>query len=162
MAKHSEPGNGKFKYIIIFLIIVVLISGGIYFFMKNKNDMEQPVNSSSESINKETSIKEFKDKLQTNGLTISEEIQKSATLIGAEEGYGYIIDDVSIEIYRFDENSSDDLTKSNIKSAKNEEKITMPTFNNMEMKVKYNNGLCLVNYENHPNKDKILEIFNNL
>ena len=38
----------------------------------------------------------------------------------------------------------------------------MTSFNNYELKVVYNKGLILVNVEDHPDKDKILEIFNNL
>ena len=38
----------------------------------------------------------------------------------------------------------------------------MPAFNNIEYKAVYNKGLVLINYEEHPNKDKILEIFNSL
>lgn len=162
MANHAKQETGKLKYVVIFILIVILVVGGVYFFMNNKNETEETASNLLDKTTKELSIDVFKNELQKNELTISEETQKSAALIGAEEGYGYIINGNPIEIYKFDEKSTDDLTKSNIKSAKNDEKVTMPTFNNMTLKAKYNQGLCLINYENHPDKDKILEIFNNL
>ena len=38
----------------------------------------------------------------------------------------------------------------------------MPSFNNYEFKVKYNKGLVLVNSEEHPQEEKIVEIFQSL
>ena len=44
---------------------------------------------------------------------------------------------------------------------KKDGKISMPTFETT-LDAKYNKGLCLIGYENHPDSEKILEIFNNL
>ena len=38
----------------------------------------------------------------------------------------------------------------------------MPLMNNLEINVKYNKGLVLINYEEHPDSEKILEAFNSL
>lgn len=83
-------------------------------------------------------------------------------LIGASEGSSYMISDSLIQVYKFDFNKSDELTVSNLKKAKESGKVLMPSFNNYELKVVYNKGLILVNVEDHPDKDKILEVFNNL
>lgn len=167
MVNHAEK-NGNLKYIILVIIIIAVLAIGIYFIVNNKGEestmtsteAQQSTIGQTEEV-KETNIEEFKTKLEESGLTISDTIQKSAELIGAEEGIGYEIDGEVIEVYKFNENSTDDLTKTNIESAKKDGKINMTTFN-MTLNVKYNKGLCLVRYENHPDKEKILEVFNNL
>ena len=72
------------------------------------------------------------------------------------------ISDSLIQVYKFDSTKSDELTVSNLKKAKDEGKVVMPSFNNYELKVVYHKGLILVNVEDHPDKDKIIEVFNNL
>lgn len=108
------------------------------------------------------SIDDFIKKLEEADLKINDKINKSSELIGAKEGYGLEINGEYIEIYLYNTNSQEELTKSNIKSAKEKGIITMPSFDNYEMKAVYNKGLVLVGYEEHINKDKILEVFNNL
>ncbi len=144
-------------YVFIALIIAVLLGGGIYFAIKGKS---QDV--SAKETSKVITIEDFKRALNENGLTVTNENSKIASLIGATEGYGYTIGNDIIEVYKFDEKSDTDLTKNNIKSAKEKGIITMPEFNNASFNVKYNKGLVLSNYEQHPNKEKILEVFNSL
>lgn len=168
MASHAKESEGKLKYIFIFIIIMVALAAGIYFIINNKGKKSTMTSTESQKSitertekEKEITIEDFKTKLEESGLTISDTIQKSAELIGAEEGIGYEIDGTVIEVYKFNENSTDDLTKTNIESAKKDGKINMATFN-MTLNVKYNKGLCLIGYENHPDKEKILEVFNSL
>lgn len=158
----------KRKYIIIVIILAICISiiGLIVFKGINKNNEDskntQKVNSKIEE-KQEVSIENLKKKIAENGLEITDETTKIGTLIGANEvGYGYEINGDYIEVYEYDENSSEELTKQNIKSAKEKNIITMPAFNNAELTAMYNKGLMLVGYEEHPNKEKIIEIFNNL
>lgn len=144
------------KVIIAVIVIVALIAIGIYFGTKGKESEE--VNTSSQEV----SIENFKNVLQNKGLTVTEVTPKVGAMIGADEGYGYKINGTSIEIYKFNEESNNELTKSNIDKAKNQGIIVMPDFNNMEIKGKYNKGLLLVNYEGHPNEDEIVSAFNSL
>lgn len=108
------------------------------------------------------SIEDFMKKLEEADLKINDKIKKSSELIGAKEGYGLEINGEYIEIYLYNTNSQEELTKSNIKSAKEKGIITMPSLDNYEMKAIYNKGLVLAGYEEHINKDKIIEIFNSL
>lgn len=153
--------NKKLIILSIILIGVILITS-ISFIIISNSKTNETASKTNESKVKEITISNFKDKLEENGFVITDVSQKSANLIGAEEGFGYEINGEFIEIYKFNEESTEDLSKNNIKSAKSDEKIRMPTFNNMKFNVKYNKGLVLMNYEKHPNKDKVLEIFNNL
>lgn len=167
MANHAEK-NGNFKYTILVIIIIAVLAIGIYFIISNEGEKttmtstEAQISTTEQTEEvKEVTIEDFKTKIEESELTISDTIQKSAELIGAEEGIGYEIDGAVIEVYKFNENSTDDLTKTNIESAKKDEKISMTTFN-MTLNAKYNKGLCLVGYENHPDEEKILEVFNSL
>ncbi|MBP3463770.1 MAG: hypothetical protein J6K45_04740 [Clostridia bacterium] len=159
------------KVIIGLIIVAVFTVGGLCLgiYIRTK---ENPVNYISNHINEESetknlsqdlSIEDFKSALLKNNFEITDEITKMGTLIGANElGYGYEINGAYIEIYEYDEKSSEELTKQNIESAKEKNVIIMPAFNNVELPAIYNKGLMLVSYEEHPNKEKILEIFNNL
>lgn len=138
----------------IILILSILLLTGC--------SKEENVKTSSKVTLKQLSIENFKNELQKSGVTITNETNKLATMIGAEEGYGYEINGQIIEIYKFDEKSDNELTKSNIKSAKEKGIVTMPDFNNITISVKYNKGLILASYEQHPDKEKILKVFNSL
>ena len=138
----------------IILILSILLLTGC--------SKEENVETSSKVSLKQLSIEDFKNAIKKSGITITNETNKLATMIGAEEGYGYEINGQSIEIYKFDEKSDNELTKNNIKSAKEKGIVVMPDFNNMTISVKYNKGLILANYEQHPDKEKILEAFSSL
>lgn len=51
---------------------------------------------------KATSLDDFKKALEDNGFVIKEEIKKSASLIQAESGKGFILeDDTAVEVYEY-------------------------------------------------------------
>lgn len=50
-------------------------------------------------------------------------IQKAANYVGAEEGYGYVMSNCSIEVYRFNKSSEE------YKKAEAEQKLSMPSVN---------------------------------
>ena len=51
---------------------------------------------------KATSLDDFKKALEDNGFTIKEEISKEASLIQAESGKGFILeDDTAVEVYEY-------------------------------------------------------------
>lgn len=77
-----------------------------------KNSSEQPKTEQSEvkemktsektTSKKATSLDDFKKALEDNGFTIKEEIKKSASLIQAESGKGFILeDDTAVEVYEY-------------------------------------------------------------
>lgn len=152
------------KKIYIIISIIVLVIGGITIYFLTQKDVNTPNNNNnqSQSLISENKFEAFKEKLQNSGYEITGEVKKAAELVGAQEGYSYEINGSNIEIYKFNLNSSEELTKSNLKSAKNEGKIYMPSFNNYSIEVKINNNLVLTSYSNHPDKDKIIKLFNEL
>lgn len=156
----------KEKLFLIIDLILILLFGVIIVINISKKQNTIVSNTTNqietEANNSTLTIKLFKENLIKNGFTISNEIQKAAELIGANEGYGFEIDGSTIEIYNFNLNSEDSLTKSNINSAINEGKVYMPSLNNYSINAKINKNLVLVSFDAHPDKDKIIKIFNEL
>lgn len=54
------------------------------------------------SSSKVASFEDFKQLIANSGITISEEMEMGASLVGAAEGYAYMTDKGKIEIYKFD------------------------------------------------------------
>ena len=90
---------------------------------------------------------DFKKALESNGFTIKEEIKKSASLIQAESGKGFILeDDTAVEVYEYyDKNPMFEEAK------KEKELIGHPAYI-------YGNYVVLV-LNATDSKDKILESF---
>ena len=74
--------------------------------------------------------------------------EKSASMIGAEEGYGYIIGECTMEVYKYDKNSDQ------YKKAVKEQKISMPSFD-MTFNATVKNGYA---YNYNWNYDYLLKI----
>lgn len=72
-----------------------------------KDSAEQPKTEQTKANDKPaskkaTSLDDFKKALESNGFTIKEEIKKSASLIQAESGKGFILeDDTAVEVYEY-------------------------------------------------------------
>ncbi len=148
------------KYAVVGLIVVIILAAVLGIFLYNK---EHGVDKTSKKEEETIEISKFKEKLEENELKVeNEEDFVNASEIGAVEGKRYTINGLAIYVYKFDTKSSEELTVSNIKKAKEEGKVILPSFDNYEFNVYYNKGLILANYEDHPDKDKIIEIFKNL
>lgn len=155
----------KKKAIITTILILIIIGascGSIYFYNREHNVIENKEEVKS-LIPEKATIEDFKEKLEKNGVIIEAEAEnKESKEIGASRGYTYMISDKIIQVYEYDFNNTDELTVSNIKLAKEEGKVIMPLMNNLEINVKYNKGLVLINYQEHPEKEKIIEAFDSL
>lgn len=156
--------KNKNTIVVIILVLIIAIAAMSSIFLYNKeHNVDKNKREVKELVKEVASINSFKEKLKENEIEISEENENTeCSLIGAAEGVSYKIDDEVIQVYKFDLDKSDELTVANIKKAKEESKIVMPAFNNYELKVKYNKGLVLMNYEDHPQEEKIVEVFESL
>jgi len=112
----------------------------------------------------------FEKNLKDNGMKLGERVFKDASALGAEEGYGLNINDIPVEVYLFDKSSSEEWTVQNLKSAEESQIVTIfgveingetPT-----LECTLNNGLIIIfpveSMMPHPDKDKIVEIFNQI
>lgn len=150
------------KSIVIILVVVIIISAGMGIFLYNKEQIKNEEKVQEQKTEIDT-IEEFKNKLKDTGVMVDLETENTeCDLIGASKGVSYMISDSLIQIYKFDENSTNELTVSNLKLAKEEGKVIMPSVNDTEINVIYNKGLILVNVEDNPEKDKIIEAFKSL
>lgn len=147
---------------ILILIIILASMASIYFYNK-----EHKVNENKEEVKEllqeKASISDYKTKLEEASIEIVSEMENTeCQKIGASKGVTFMISGKIIQVYEYDENNTDELTISNIKLAKEEGKIVMPSMNNLEINVKYNKGLVLINYQGHPEEEKIVEVFESL
>ena len=148
---------------IIFIAIIILASIASIYFYNKEHKVNETKEEVKELLNEKVTIEDFKKKLEESGITISMETEnKESKEIGASRGYTYMISEKVIQVYEYDLNNTDELTVTNIKMAQEKGKVVMPLMNNLEINVKYNKGLVLINYEEHPDSEKILEAFNSL
>lgn len=118
----------------------------------SKDNTEQPKTEQTKANDKPaskkaTSLDDFKKALESNGFTIKEEIKKSASLIQAESGKGFILeDDTAVEVYEYYEKNP------MFEEAKKEkELIGHPAYI-------YGNYVVII-LDSTDSKDKILESF---
>ena len=122
-----------------------------------KDSSEQPKTEQSEAketkasekpaSKKAKSLDDFKKALEDNGFVIKEEIKKSASLVQAESGKGFILDDnTAVEVYEYyDKNPMFEEVK------KEKELVGHPAYI-------YGNYVVLV-LDSTDSKDKILDSF---
>ncbi len=108
------------KKCIIYLMIIFVISLVLTGCGSNNEELD------SDNVNEnDNQVSYTFEDLKTDlmALDSSTEVnQKSASLIGAEEGYGYIIGECSIEVYKYDKSSEQ------YKTAELNQQISMPSF----------------------------------
>ena len=117
-----------------------------------KDSAEQPKTEQTKANDKPaskkaTSLDDFKKALESNGFTIKDEIKKSASLIQAESGKAFVLeDDSQVEVYEYYEKNP------MFKEAKKEkELIGHPAYI-------YGNYVVII-LDSIDSKDKILESF---
>lgn len=83
-----------------------------------------------------------------------------ANLVGAIDCYSYSVNGTEITVGKFDLNSKNPLTVDNIKKAKDSDMVKLDLQQGgMDVPAKINNNLLIMDYDTHPDKDKIIEVF---
>lgn len=103
------------------------------------------------------SLNDIVENFKTNGLEIGEKSEKIFALIGAKDGYSIQLNGEKVELYEYDPDSKEDLTKTSLKTAE-EGYIDMV---GTKVNVILNGNIVLAGYDDHPDKDKIIELFKN-
>ncbi len=151
--------NKMKKHIVLILVLVIILVSILGILLYNR-EHDITNTTTSEHV---LEIEDFKKKLEENEISIDEEVQiTEASSIGAVDGAKFTIQGESIQVYRYDLNSSDELATLNIKNASENGRIILPQLDDLELTVIYNKGLILANFENHPDKEKIIDIFKSL
>lgn len=92
---------------------------------------------------------------KSNGITIGAKSEKLAAMIGAKDGFAIEMNGEKIELYEYDLGSKEELTVTSLKTAK-DGYIDM---SGIKINVILNNDLLLAGYDEHPDKDKITQLF---
>ncbi len=110
----------------------------------------------SDTTNKDVlySVVEY---FKTKGITIGDKSDKIFALIGAKGGYSIQLNGEEVELYEYDPDSKAELTIASLKTAKDGYIDMVGT----KINVTLNGNIVLANYDNHPDKDKIVELFKN-
>ncbi len=119
-----------------------------------------PTPTKASTVNKTVSrnrLGELVEFFKTNGFTVGEKTEKMAAIIGARAGFGIQLNGKNVEVYEYDPDSKDELSVNNLETAK-DGYIDMSGFT---LKCVLNGNLILAGYDEHPDKDKIVETFGN-
>ncbi len=119
-----------------------------------------PISTKSSTVSKTVSKNRLGDMVEffkSNGFTIGEKTEKMAAIIGAKAGFGIQLNGKNVEIYEYDAESKDELTVNILETAR-DGYIDMSGFT---LKCVLNGNLILAGYDEHPDKDKIVETFKN-
>lgn len=156
--------NKRNKLLVVILVLAIAVVSFLSIFLYNKEHRVEEIKKEAKDLVKESaSFSDFKEKLSDAELDVSDEFENTeCEMIGASEGYTYLVSTQEIQVYRFDFNKSDEITIKNLKLAQEEGKVVIPAFNNVEIKVVYNKGLILIENEDHEDWDLILEAFNKI
>ena len=158
------------KILVVIMCVFILITAGCN---KNESDKGSEQQATQTITNKTTAsvtvtkaasptvaqkdrIEQLLNYFKSNNLTVGEKEEKAYEMIGANNGCAVYINGSKIEIYSFDLKSDNELTKRNLQSAKNNGTVSAI---GIPINVKLNGDLIICNYEDHPDKDKIIELF---
>jgi hypothetical protein len=104
----------------------------------------------------------FEDALKKEGFKVEKGAAMSGC-IGEIEGYEYVIDGTGIGVYTMDLKSKNPVTVNNIKMAKKSDTMNLDLQQGpMEVPAIINNNLVIMDYDKHPDKDKIIKVLKDL
>lgn len=106
---------------------------------------------------KDVTIDSIKQSFVDAGMTVGENKEVMYQMIGANNGIKFDINDDIVELYFYDDKNLLENGKKYVKQAKEGEVSLMGG----NVPVLYKDGFMLLNYDDHKDKDKIVETFNN-
>ena len=138
------------------ILSLLLITGSIFLLAgcgATTNDGEKDNgNNNPPVVETKSKFEQFESALTEKGITF-EKIEKSASMVGAKEGYGYIFnDDSSVELYLFDTSSEA------YKKVKSSGHITIEMME-ITMPVDDNKGIVIYYNDDVSNRTEIENIF---
>jgi hypothetical protein len=148
---------GKYIVPVLSLLIVGLIATSC----QSGDTMTSSAPSSSVPTSKTSKAVKLADVVeyfQQQGLSTGNIISKAFQMIGAEDGFGIIVEGEQVELYLFNPNTADKETLSNLDDAR---RIGKFSFSGFSVPVVMNGNIMLTRYDEHPHKDKIIQVFKN-
>jgi len=146
----------KFKVLVVMILTVALIS--LTGCQQQSPETAQPEKSQQTTQTKKGTLADVLKYFQDNGLETGEVIGKAYDMMGAVEGFGIIVNGEQIELYRIDLKTASEETKQNLESARS---LGVYNMSGMSFPVVVNGNIILTRLSEHPEGDKIVEIFKN-
>ncbi|MFR1708913.1 MAG: hypothetical protein ACLSV2_08435 [Clostridium sp.] len=106
---------------------------------------------------KDVTIDSIKQSFADAGMTVGENKEVMFQMIGANNGVKFDINEETVELYYYDSKNLSDDGKEYVKQAK---EGSVSILGMSSKPALYKDGFMLINYENHKDKDKIVETFN--
>lgn len=143
------------------LLLSIVVIGSVFVGCGEKKDQaKEPQQQGQEQDNEKEEknpIDSLKKSFEKAGFKIGDNETLAYDMIGATAGEKFKLNDQLIEVYYYDNNKLNDEGKKYLKEA---EKGSI-NFSGLNLPVKYNKkGLVLARFDEHKDKDKILEVFN--
>lgn len=153
------------KKILTTIVLAMMIISMIGCTSKTSTDTKKAADTAktaSSSEVKKFDYDTFVNALKKEGFKV-EKGDNMAGCIGEIDGSEYKINGTAIGVYRMDLNSKNPVTVNNIKMAKESEKMKLDLQSGpMEVSAIIKNNLVIMDYDKHPDKDKIVKIFKDL
>lgn len=159
------------KKIIMLLMAAILLAACSEKPKENAEEVSNPVEDATGSVNedeveaepeaeeepeqavdKEYSLEDVVNHFEKQGFEVGEKTFKAAEMIGAADGFGIELDGEQIELYSYDADSPA-LQEIQDNGSYNMDGFVLPAIPN--------GTVVLMRYDGHPEKDKVIETFNN-
>jgi peptide subunit release factor RF-3 len=115
---------------------------------QNEENQESEENEASESADL---LADVLNHFESNGFTVGEKTLKAFEMVGAVDGFGIELDGENVEFYLYESDSED------LEEMKTTGQYNMDGF---VINAQVNGNVALMGYEEHPEADKIVEVFN--
>lgn len=123
----------------------------------NADSKETSNQETTKEVAKANPLDNLKKAFADAGFKVGDNKELAFAMLGATNGYKFDLNSSPIEIYYFDSKNLKEDQKKFYEQARNGN-IDMGGIN---VPVKFKNDLMIVRADEHPDKDKILEVFNN-
>lgn len=157
--RYIKRGDGLKKIILLMVIVLTLISVGC----NEKDIAKESIETQKEQGVREILVKEterslqgLKDLFKEEGFEVGENEVLAFQMLNAGGGIKFKLGSELIEIYEYDLGNLSDEAKITVDQAE-KGSVDMSGFN---IPVVYKEGFMIARYEDHSQKEKILEIFN--
>lgn len=142
------------KKIVSILVLLTLLLGATIGCTKKEEAKQNVPEKKQEEV--KPNLDRLKEEFKKEGLEVGDNENVAFDMLGANNGYKFKLNGELIEIYEYNLNALSENGNKFVEQAKNGS-VTMSGFN---IPVKYNDGIMITRYDEHKDKDKILEIFN--
>ncbi|KOA90880.1 hypothetical protein [Clostridium botulinum] len=147
-------------FILIFVTFIMIFSlSGCSNNATQKTDSDNHIEKKENVSKKEKNVSKLdglKETFKNSGFKVGENEELAYAMLNATNGYKFKLNDKEIEIYEYDMKKLNEEGKKIVNQAKK----GSISFSGLNIPVKFKNGLMIVRYDEHKDKDKILEIFN--